>query len=109
MDTLIFAAGLITGVGIMIYAHRREANAVDCERRRGEKAHTTDEAYIGAIKRELTSVNHQRDDYRARLDMDRAYRDGYHAGRRDPLNDAEQLIDSFNGRQMKIVNRTKEA
>lgn len=94
MKALLFAAGVLTGVALMVINRHSVQKAVEAERSRGDQ-----------LRRENAQL---RDDLSAMMqanDCRIARQRGFEDGRKSPLNQAERLVESFAGRNVSIRGR----
>lgn len=94
MNALIYAAGVFTGVALMIANRCSVKKAVDHERSRSDALRRENEK----LREEISAMMWANDTRNAR-------RRGFEEGRKSPLTQAEQLIDSFGGRNVEIRGR----
>ena len=88
---MLFAAGVVIGGSAMAY-HKSSIREVEMD-----------------ACTEKNNLQHEVYEVKFKAECNRAYRKGYHDGRRDPLSDAEKLADTFKGHRVEIRNTTKGA
>ena len=94
MNAVIYAAGVVTGVLLMAINRYSIRKAVDMERSRSEN-----------IRRENQMLHEDLSALMQANDCRMARRQGFEEGRKSPLNGAEQLVNSFGGRNVEIRGR----
>ena len=86
-SVLLFSAGVIVGGGAVVYNKA-------CVRRAEQRT----EKERDGLRREVYEV-------KFRSECDRAYREGYAEGRKNPLSDIERLAQTFDEQKVQVRNR----
>lgn len=99
MSGLIYAAGVLTGAGLMLLHQRQVARAVEAVRKRCE-------AEAQRLRRENAELRADGASLERTRDCADAFRRGVEKGRSDPMTDAERFARNFENRraQFKAVS-----